>query len=196
MVNTDALVKQLGGLPLGGSPNGVAHGMVYRRRYKRVEYAASPEQHEEMGYRPESWREEYVGFWANCLCNPRGEEERILLQTRLDFLKASIPPMDDEGTVIGAVDQDRLELARDEFLKELAWRIPEWGYAEEDDDGAIVAIPAPGEHPDNWRAFHVLPVALMTWLIDEAREAHLPDPKAWPSPSTPAAPPAEASPPV
>lgn len=176
------------------SPNGVAHGMVYRRRYKRVEYPASPEAHEEAGYRPETWCEDFVGFWAKCLRNPRGEEERDLLVTRLDFLKASIPPRDDEGIVTGVVDQDRLELTREEFLKELAWRIPEWGYAEEDDDGNVKAVPAPGEHPDNWRAFLILPTALMAWLIEEGLRAHLPDPKASPSPSTSAAPPAEETP--
>lgn len=171
------------------SPNGVAPGMVYRRRYKRVEYAPSPEAHEEMGYKPETWRDEYVGFWAKCLCNPRGEEERALMVTRLTFLKASLPPRDDEGVVIGVVDQDRLDLAREDFLKELAWRIPEWGYAEEDDDGNVKAIPAPGEHPDNWQVFSILPTVLMTWLVEEAREAHLPDPKASPLPSISAVPP-------
>lgn len=178
------------------SPNGVAHGMVYRRRYKRVEYASSPDAHEEMGYKPETWREEYVGFWASCLRNPRGEEERALLQTRLEFLKASIPPRNDEGVVVGTVDQAALEIAREEFLKELAWRIPAWGYAEEDDDGTVRPVPAPGEHPDNWRVFHLLPTALMTWLIEEAREAHMPDPKASPSPSTSAAPPVGEKPPA
>lgn len=170
------------------SPNGVAHGMVYRRRYKRVEYPASPEAHEEMGYKPESWSEDFFGFFALCLRNPRGEEERVLLQTRLDFLKASLPPRDDEGQIVGTVDQERLEFAREEFLKELAWRIPEWGYAEENDAGDVVPVAAPGEHEDNWQVFHILPTALMTWLIEEAKEAHMPDPKALPSPSTSAAP--------
>jgi hypothetical protein len=171
------------------SPNGVATGMVYRRRYKRVEYATSPEQHEEMGYKPETWQADAVGFFALCLRNPRGEEERDLLQARLTFLRAGIPPRDDEGTVTGFVDQDRLEMAREEFLKELAWRIPEWGYAEEDDTGNVIAVPAPGEHPDNWKVFTLLSTALMTWLIEEACSAHLPDPKVSPSPLTSALPP-------
>jgi hypothetical protein len=131
--------------------------MVYRRRFKRIEYPASREEWEAGGYRPEAWDEDFAGtFWVKVLANPNGAEERMELKLRVEFLSNST---DD---------------TREAYRRELAWRVPEWNYATENDDGEIVPVAAPGASPDNWNAFELLPSMVASWLTSEIQNAHRP----------------------
>lgn len=132
-------------------------GMVYRRRYKVVEYPATLDEWVAGGYRPEAWDEDFAGtFWAKILANPNGHEVRLESKLRNEFLTAPT------------------EANREAYRRELAARVPAWGYATEGESGEIVPVSAPGEHPDNWEAFDLLPVMVASWLSNEIQSAHLP----------------------
>lgn len=52
-------------------------------------------------------------------------------------------------------------------------RILEWNAWAADESGNESPIPAPGEHPDNWRAVYALERPLVVWLIRLLSTAHL-----------------------
>lgn len=152
-------------------------GFVHRRRYKTVVYPATIEDYVADGkYLRDGYREDYAGFSARMLASPNGAEERALSQAYFAFELARRPKRDDEGTIVEKIDPDRLQAAREDYLREVAWRIPEWNLEDENRDGELVTVPAPGESDDNWEALDVLPNTVMWWLIEEVRTAHLPDP--------------------
>lgn len=169
-MNRAALTEQLGGLPLGGSPNGVATGLVLRRRTERLVYPTSAEQYAEEGFDPERWNPDGAGFWAKVVASLTGMDERNELQLRIAFYQHS----DDAH--------------RDDYYRELAWRVPEWGYATENDAGDVVPVPAPGEGDGNLQAFDLLPYGVGAWLVERVRTIHLPKRAKWETPSTTATP--------
>jgi hypothetical protein len=135
--------------------------MIYRRRTERVVYPESPEAYAESGFDPEMWREDGVGFWAKIICNITGAEERAELKSRLTLYR-------------GAADE-----TRQDYYREIAWRVPEWGFSTENAAGDIVRVPAPAENEDNFEASELLPYGVGAWLIEQVRTIHLPKRKPW-----------------
>lgn len=143
------------------SPNGTATGFVYRRRLERVHYPESSEAYAEAGFDPGHWNPDGVGFSARVIASITGVEERAELKSRL------------------ALFQHPTDQTRQDYFREIAWRVPEWDYTDETRDGQIVAVPAPGEGPDNWEAFDLLPTGVGAWLVETVRTIHLPKRKPW-----------------
>jgi hypothetical protein len=132
--------------------------MIYRRRFKQITYPATIEEWEAGGYRPEAWDQDFAdgGFWAKVLANPNGADERMEVKLRFEFLTK---PTDEN---------------REAYRRELAWRVSEWNLETENSDGEVVAVGAPGENPDNWEAFELLPPLVASWLTNEIQIAHRP----------------------
>lgn len=143
------------------SPNGTATGYVYRRRLERVSYPETPEAYAEAGFNPDLWESAAVGFSARVVASITGLEERTEIQLRSAFFS-------------NATDESQAD-----YYKELAWRIPEWNFATEGSDDTIVAVPAPGEDPDNWESLFLLPYGLLMWLMERVRTIHLPKRRPW-----------------
>jgi hypothetical protein len=133
-------------------------GMIYRRRYKRIDYPATVEEFTDAGYRADAFDPDFAegGFWVKVLANPTGHDERTELQLRAAFLS------------------DPNETNRADYLKELAARVTEWNYETEDADGTVTAVPAPADGDDGWRSFGLLPSMVQAWLTSEIQTAHRP----------------------
>jgi hypothetical protein len=110
---------------------------------------------------------DYSGFRARILRNPTARQVRAETQAFIDWL-----------------DQAKPDAGPDEYYQTIADRVIAWEYELPNAAGEWEAVPAPGEAPDNWQAFLLLPPELAGWLIRQVRTAHLP--KA----TTPASPPA------
>ncbi len=119
--------------------------MLFEAVYDRVEYPAEA---------PEglTWNPAYVGFWVDVRINADGRMERHTRQLRR---KAGT----DDGL--------------DEWCRYNAPRIAAWGFQTPNADGETVDVPAPGEMPDNWEAFLLLPLDLLGWVMDIIQVAHL-----------------------
>lgn len=163
------------------SPNGTATGLVLRRRTERLVYPASADAYAEEGFDPERWNPDGAGFWAKVVASLTGMDERNELQLRLAFYR------------------DTNDQTREDYFREIAWRVPEWGYATENDAGDVVPVPAPGEmvpeqrhenganaavfsergHDLNWQAFDLLPYGVGAWLVERVRTIHLPPKARW-----------------
>ena len=147
------------------SPNGAAPGLVLRRRMVRLAYPESPEAYAEDGFDPERWNPDGTGFWARVVASLTGMDERNEIELRIAFFR------------------DPNDQTREDYYREIAWRVPEWGFATENDAGEVVPVPAPGEGDGNWRAFDLLPYGVGAWLVERVRTVHLPKRKPW-TPST------------
>lgn len=100
---------------------------------------------------------DYSGFRAKILKNPNASEVRAEAQAFLDWIN---PQKKGSGP--------------DDYYPVIAYRVIAWEFERMDDDGEIVAVPAPGEQPNNWQAFLLMPPDLAGWLIRQVRTAHLP----------------------
>lgn len=124
---------------------------MYTRR-KRFEWIAWE--------KPEGWADgdpDYSGFRARILANPTAGD------------------VNHESELFGQIARNmRDQSLVDAYAEALAERVPEWEYAEEDENGDVVPVPAPGEGAGNWQAFYLLDPGLFWWLIGQIRGAHLP----------------------
>jgi hypothetical protein len=100
---------------------------------------------------------DYTGFRAKILRNPTASEVRAENKAFLDWINPK-KPMN----------------SADDYYPAIASRVVAWEYEMPDENGDWVAVPAPGEQPDNWQAFLLLPPDLAGWLIRQVRTAHLP----------------------
>lgn len=143
------------------SPNGAVSGLVMRRRVERITYPESADAYAESGFDPERWNPDGVGFWAKVVASISGMDERNELKSRLAFLRT---PNDQ---------------SREDYFRELSWRVPEWGFSTENVEGEIAIVAAPGEGDGNWEAFDLLPYGVGAWLVERVRTIHLPKRKPW-----------------
>lgn len=121
--------------------------MIFKPRFEWVRYPAR----EDAG---SGWNEEYDGFRVKVRTNPSMAE----LRHEQELYTAISTEEDGEA----------------DYLKEIASRVIEWDFSTEDIDGVVQPVPAPGQHPDNWQAFYILPVELLQWVILAIRTAHVP----------------------
>lgn len=146
-------------VPAYTAPNGARPGVVFAHRWVWVDYPEpDPEADEdEGGWRPSP---DYRGFRVQVLANPMGGEELDERQARIALLNG--------------IRGKEPAITEDEYLQRVAWRVRAWNALSADDDGNVVPIPAPGEAPDNWRAFRAIPSDLMAWVCETVRTIHLP----------------------
>lgn len=139
--------------------------MIYRKRYEWIEYPTE-----------KGWNLAYAGFRAKVLVNANGLE--LHEETKLFMASESARPVDtDDPTDSAELAAQELYDAQEAYFRYVADRVPEWNYQAETVEGDIKAVPAPGESPDNWKAFYLLEWPLCIWLRSAIHYAHLP--KAW-----------------
>lgn len=148
--------------PAATTPNGARPGVVFAHRWVWVDYPA-PDPDDDADADDEAWQPnpDYQGFRALILKNPNGQEE-----------------IDERQAFVALAKRD---ITEDEYLEGIAWRVREWNALSGDDDGNVVPIPAPGEHPGNWPAWRAIPSDLCAWLVQEVRGANRPKSRTTPS---------------
>lgn len=119
--------------------------MIYRRRYEWIEYPA-----EDPGNNLYEWNGEHTGFRARVLVNPNGAELR-------------------EETKLFALSNNSDLVAQDAYWQAVAYRVPEWNIAVEDEDGTVQDIPAPGA---DWQSFLAIELDLAIWIRIAIHWAH------------------------